>query len=127
MVLKRARRESHFSQIPNTTLRDTQLTDGAYRLLMYMLSMSDEWVFYNSVMSRDLHISKETLKRRIRELRSAGYISREQPRGAGGVFLPSDTVVFEVPQPQVKNDTSVDADLETFTGGQISVDGKMTP
>lgn len=53
-MIKRERRTNGFTQIPNETLRDTRLKDGPYRLLMYMLSMADNWVFHNSVIAKDL-------------------------------------------------------------------------
>lgn len=96
MVLKRANRQSHFSQIPNVTLRDTRLKHGPYHLLMYMLSMADGWVFRNSVMAKDFGTSERTIQEWKTDLVEAGYISRQQQRSADGKIVQWDFIVRDI-------------------------------
>lgn len=77
MPIKRAKRTGKFAQIPNETLRDQNLTNSAYRLLMYMLSMSDDWIFRNSKIAKDFGKSERWVRKTLTELERAGYVKRK--------------------------------------------------
>lgn len=96
-MIRRERRKSNFSQIPNETLRDANLSNSAYRLLMYMLSMSDEWVFRNSKIAKDLGRKEGWVKAQLHELELAGYIDRKPLRDKQGRFKEWERIVHEKP------------------------------
>jgi len=64
------------AQIPSDELVTAQhdLTNGAYKLLMYYYSKGDKWEWVDSVMQKDLDISKRMLKEYRSELSKMEYI-----------------------------------------------------
>lgn len=98
MPIKRANRKGNFAQIPNETLQDKNLTNSAYRLLMYMLSMADGWIFRNSKIAKDLGKSERWVRASLTELEKAGYVERKQPRNKAGKFEEGTRIVYDLPQ-----------------------------
>lgn len=98
MPIKRANRKGNFAQIPNETLQDKNLTNSAYRLLMYMLSMADGWIFRNSKIAKDLGKSERWVRSALTELEKAGYVERQQPRNKAGKFEEGTRIVYDLPQ-----------------------------
>lgn len=96
-MIRRERRKSHFSQIPNETLRDAKLSNSAFRLLMYMLSMSDDWIFRNSKIAKDLGHNARWVSNNISELEKAGYITRNKKRNERGQIVEWERILHEVP------------------------------
>ena len=102
-MIKRERRPHGFTQIPNETLRDTRLKDGPYRLLMYMLSMSDNWVFHNSVIAKDLGHNERWVSNQMNILEKYGYMTRQPLRNNKGQIVEWERIVHE--KPHVANAT----------------------
>ena len=96
-MIRRERRKSNFSQIPNSTLRDADLSNNAYRLLMYMLSMSDDWIFRNSKIAKDLGHNVRWVSNNISELEKAGYITRNTVRNGRGQIIEWERILHELP------------------------------
>lgn len=96
-MIRRERRKSHFSQIPNETLRDTSLSNSAFRLLMYMLSMSDDWIFRNTKIAKDLGHNTRWVSNNISELEKAGYITRNTVRNKRGQIVEWERILHELP------------------------------
>ncbi|APS40991.1 hypothetical protein FOL01_0132 [Weissella jogaejeotgali] len=96
-MIRRERRKSNFSQIPNETLRDADLSNSAYRLLMYMLSMSDDWIFRNSKVAKDLGHNARWVSNNISELEKAGYITRNRVRNKRGQIIEWERILHESP------------------------------
>lgn len=98
MPIKRANRKGNFAQIPNETLREQNLSNSAYRLLIYMLSMTDDWIFRNSKIAKDLGRSERWVRATLTELEKAGYVERQQPRNKAGKFEEGTRIVYDLPQ-----------------------------
>lgn len=100
MPIKRAHRTSNFAQIPNETLRDQNLTNSAYRLLMYMLSMTDDWIFRNSKIAKDFDKSERWVRKSLTELERAGYIKRKAIKNDGGQIEYWERIIYDSPEAQ---------------------------
>jgi hypothetical protein len=73
-----------FSIIPNKLILETSLSDRARFLFVWMASKPDNWEFYNANMCKELGYSLDTLRKYIKELCSAGWLSVcEQNRHSG--------------------------------------------
>ncbi len=98
-MIIRGKRPVGFTQIPNETLRDASMKPAVHQLLMYMLSMSDEWVFHNTVVMRDQHIKSEsTLRGYYRDLVKHGYLENKRVTDNKGRVIRWDKVLHEKPK-----------------------------
>jgi len=75
--------KENFTTIPNSVIRNKNLSDRARFLFCYMASMSDDWEFYQSAMAKELGYTKDTLRKYLDELIETGYLQREQRREKG--------------------------------------------
>jgi predicted transcriptional regulator len=75
--------KENFTTIPNSIIRNKNLSDRARFLFCYMASMPNDWQFYQSAMAKELNYSKDTLRKYMEELLATGYLIREQRREKG--------------------------------------------
>ncbi|MGF9909529.1 replication protein [Brevibacillus porteri] len=104
MSIYRVKKDSNYVVLNNTGLRDPQLSWKAKGLLAYMLSMPDDWQFYDEELETHAKDGRDSLKSAIKELRMSGYFKRVPKQGEGGRLAGWETVVFETPQPVDSND-----------------------
>lgn len=86
-----------FTVINNSLLRDTSLSDGAVRLLLYMLSMSDDWTFSTKMLSKTFNVAESTIVSRVTELKKAGFIKTKKNVDARGHFTSVTWEIYEEP------------------------------
>ena len=77
--------DDHFTQIPNTWLRDPRLSFKARGLLCYIMSHKEGWSISVTWLAANNIEGKEALRSAIAELELHGYLSREQ-ENTGGRF-----------------------------------------
>lgn len=81
----------------NYHLKDTGLTLKAKGLLSMMLSLPDEWNYTTRGLASICKESVETIGKTLRELESAGYLTRRQLRGKNGRITDTEYTIFEKP------------------------------
>lgn len=86
-----------FTQISNAILRDPTLSDGAVRLLVYMLSMADDWSFSVKTLAAYFNVTTTTIMDRVMELKRAGYIVTSRTKNERGQFTASVWDIYETP------------------------------
>jgi DNA-binding MarR family transcriptional regulator len=96
-MIRRERWKSNFSQIPNATLRDTSLSNSSFRLLMYMLSMADGWIFRNSQIAKHFGKSERWVQSGLTELEKAGYVQRRAIKNKSGKIESWERIVYDLP------------------------------
>lgn len=64
------------TRIPNSDLAAgyLELSDTAFKLLIYFYSKGDGWVFDIAVMERIFDLTNRTVKERIKELKDKGFL-----------------------------------------------------
>ena len=97
-MIMRGKHAADFSRIQNETLRDERLSTAARGLLVYMLSMSDDWVFSVAQLAKSQKLSRPKIIALVKELENAGYITIENKRGKLGQFSGSVWTVYETPK-----------------------------
>jgi len=88
-----------------TSLQDKKLSWKAKGLHAYMLSMPNDWKFYDIELEKHAKDGKDALKTALKELKLNGYMKRERRRNEEGKFE-WETLVFEQPyteNPLVEN------------------------
>lgn len=86
-----------FTQITNDILRNATLSDGALRLLVYMLSMSDDWTFSVKSLAGYFKVTKNTITARLLELKAAGYLTTGSIKDEHGLFTAAVWDIYETP------------------------------
>jgi len=104
MGIFRVKKDTNYSVIHNTPLRDENLSWRAKGLLVYMLSLPDDWTFHATELSQHAKDGKETTANTLKELKKAGYLKRYPVQdSATGKISHWETAVYEVPTIEGEN------------------------
>ncbi|WP_334328419.1 helix-turn-helix domain-containing protein [Companilactobacillus sp. HBUAS59699] len=108
MAIVRAKRKTNFTIIGNTGLKDKRLSLKAKGLLAYMLSLPDDWTFYETELMEHSKDGRDSVRKGLQELEKSGYLVRFQKREGKGKFGPKDWKVYDEPDistisPQTEN------------------------
>ncbi|MCH4566072.1 DnaD domain protein [Bacillus sp. ES1-5] len=104
MGIFRVKKDTNYSVIHNTPLRDENLSWRAKGLLAYMLSLPDDWTFHATELSQHAKDGKETTANTLKELKKAGYLKRYPVQNPEtGKISHWETAVYEVPTIEGEN------------------------
>lgn len=98
MSIYRVKKNANYVVMNRTVLNDDRLSWKAKGLHAYMLSMPDDWVFYNEELSRHSKDGIAVIKSSIKELKQYGYLVRKPVKDEKGKILSWETHVFECPE-----------------------------
>ena len=96
MAIKRSKRDSNFTILSNVGLKDNRISAKATGLLAYMLSLPDDWIFYESELVKHFTDGKESIRTGLKELENFGYLTRVQGREKGK-FSSNDWTISDEP------------------------------
>ncbi len=96
MGIYRVTKNSNYVTMNRAGLNDKRLSWKAKGLLAYMLSMPDDWTFYDTELEQHAKDGRDALKSAIKELKDTHYMKRSRRTGEGGKFI-WETEVFEQP------------------------------
>lgn len=111
-MIHRAKHDKGFLRVDYSTVRDETLSFEARGLLIFLLSMTDDWEFSIKGISRQTNTSERSVMRIIKELKEAGYITQEKRKDARGHFNSYTWHIYETAELR-ENRTSVNAHLGT--------------
>lgn len=77
-MIYRLPKEKGFTQINNQLINDNQLSTNAKAILIYMLSKTDTWQFYEADITKHFKDNAKVIKRGIKELQDKHYLRRER-------------------------------------------------
>jgi hypothetical protein len=72
--------------ISNRIARDERLSIEARGLLVFMLSMSDDWNFSINGLVSQTGSNRKMILRLVKELKAAGYLVQTRQHGKGGIY-----------------------------------------
>jgi hypothetical protein len=99
--IKKGKLKTNYTVVPNEPLRDRDLSWKAKGLLVYLLSMDEEWVVYKKDLSKRSKDGYDSTDSAFKELENHGYIINEgKSSNELGLFSGNDYSVF--PTPQIK-------------------------
>ncbi|GEO64440.1 helix-turn-helix domain-containing protein [Companilactobacillus nantensis] len=105
MAIVRGKRKTNFTIIGNTGLKDKRLSLKAKGLLAYMLSLPDDWVFYETELMDHSKDGRDAIRSALKELEKSGYLIRHQKREDSGKFGQKEWSVWD--EPTTENPTTV--------------------
>jgi len=94
--VKPKRYKGNFTSFSNSFIRDTEMSDGAFRLLVFLLSQSNEFSPSESALAKRLGVSLRTVANRVKELKERGFLRIEVFR-VTGCKVESKWIVSEHP------------------------------
>ncbi|MBJ3792312.1 DNA-binding protein, partial [Bacillus sp. OA1] len=107
MGIIRVKKDSNYSVINNTGLKDERLSWKAKGILAYALTLPDDWTFHISELARHAKDGEDSLRTGFKELKELGYVKRYPVRDGNTQKITRwDTEIYETPQrnmPQVEN------------------------
>jgi len=113
MIYRRDKsKTSHYTVIPNATLRDADIKPESLGVLTYLLSHVDEWQVTNKALSNHFNISTGRVSKITEDLASHGYIWRDNVMDSKGKIIRWDWIVCD--EPHLEN-----PDLAKPTSGEI--------
>ena len=104
MAVYRVERTRDYTVMSNHHLRDTSLSLKAKGLLSLMLSLPDDWNFNMRGLSSICKEGLEAIGSALKELEKAGYMVRNQLRGANGRITDTEYIIYERPQEPAPDD-----------------------
>lgn len=99
------KRRGNFTTIPNAIIRDERLSIEARGLLVYIISLPENWKFRPRHLMKVCCIGRDKLYRLIGELKAAGYLVVELVKDAAGKFIGTNWDIIDEPCPE-KPDTA---------------------
>jgi len=98
MAVYRVERTRDYTVMSNHHLKDTGLSLKAKGLLSLMLSLPDDWNFNMRGLSSICKEGLEAIGNALKELEKAGYMVRNQLRGANWRITDTEYIIYERPQ-----------------------------
>lgn len=108
-MIHRAEHNEDFTRLQNELIRDSRLSDRAFRILVFMFSCSDDFVFSVKGLAHLLEMPERTVSKAITELKKLGYIEQKRQVGERGRFLPNVWDVHEIPFTALHNHRTADS------------------
>ena len=109
MAVYRVERTRDYTVMSNHHLKDTSLSLKAKGLLSLMLSLPDDWNFNMRGLSSICKEGLEAIGSALKELEKAGYMVRNQLRGANGRITDTEYIIYERPQEPAPADPDIAA------------------
>lgn len=95
----RAKKDRDYTTINNCFLRDERLSAAAKGVFAYILYLPEDWVIYQSELSKHFSNGRDSIRHIIAELEKFGYITKEEVRNkTTGRYSGYSYRVIEVPE-----------------------------
>ena len=117
-TIRSKKERGQFVTLDKTALHDEALSMQAKGLHSYMMSMPDDWVFYETELMKHFTNGRDAIRNTMKELETRGYLVKEQKR-QGGKFGENELVLYEKPQ-----STAAWKTVDGKTADGKTVDGK---
>ena len=111
----RIKKNDHYTRIDNALIQNPDISLKAKGLMIYMLSVPDDWDYSISGLSVKCREGKSAIRSAIEELMEHGYITRSLVRNANGTIGGYEYVVYEEQQPSCENPTTENPTSENRT------------
>ena len=98
MAVYRVEKSHDFTVMANYHLRDPRLKLGAKGLLSLVLSLPEDWEYSVEGLAALGPEGKDAVRSAIRQLESAGYITRQRSHSEGGQFAGNIYIIREKPE-----------------------------
>ena len=126
-MIHRADHKKNYLLVNNDTIRDSRLSFEARGLLVFMLTMNDQYEFSCRGLAFATGMNKNTINRITQELQQFGYIEFIDSRSKTGKFGSCEWVVHEKPCPVSADTVPCPKKPCTVKPCPVKRDGKEIP
>lgn len=74
VAILRSEIRNKYSQIPNSVIKAKDISDGDYRLLIYLYSLPNGWKINQSYLGTELGCNRRNINSKIKRLKDTGYL-----------------------------------------------------
>lgn len=74
MAILKNKIRNRFSTIPNSVIRCKDLSDGDYRLLIYLYSLPDDWEINQNFLAQEMRCNLRNVNAKIKRIKESGYL-----------------------------------------------------
>lgn len=114
-MICRSEIKNKYSIIPNSVIRAEDISDGDYRLLIYLYSLPDKWKISQGYLAQQMNCNKRNVNAKIARIKEAGYLeiikANKEDKATDYIYIlkEKDTSVNDTSLADTSvNDTSVD-------------------
>ena len=97
MIVRSKRPEKHYTVLGNDIIRDTRLSWRARGILVYLLSMPENWRTTASWLTSNGQEGRDAVRLALTELETIGYLKRQKHQDDRGRWSTA-TYVYDCPQ-----------------------------
>lgn len=87
MIHRTDKTQNNFTQIDNNLINDNSISCGAKGVLFYLLSKENSWQFYELDITNHFNDTLASIRKHIKELTNAKYITRIKTKDVKGKFI----------------------------------------
>lgn len=100
MAIIRVKKTKNFSIVSNDILNNGELSPKARFILIYCLSLADNWQFSIKGLATQMTCGIDFVRTGLKELEERGYLERKRTRNKQGCLQETDYIFYESPEPQ---------------------------
>ena len=108
--------EDHYSLVPNSLARSSDLTLQAKGLYVYLRSHREGWEMSTERIAQALGVSRDTIAKYVQELENAGYLERGQIQTGDGKFSSAVYTLHVQPLPKKPDNGKNPSTVNTVNG-----------
>lgn len=74
MAILKSEIRNKYTTIPNSVINDKELTDGDYRLLIYLYSLPNKWKINQGYLATQMNCNRRNISSKLQRIKKAGYL-----------------------------------------------------
>ena len=94
-LVRRTKRTKNFTTIGNDVIQDNRLTIEARGVLIYILSLPEEWVIHKNDLQNRINIGRRTIDRCFEEMKQFGYLCETELVKQDGRFTGKGYLIYD--------------------------------
>jgi predicted transcriptional regulator len=98
-----------FAQVPNSAIRDPQISPNAFRLLAYLMSHKEGYELTYGQIERQTTLGRYAINEAIKVLTEKGWLRTERTKKDNGQFGPTSFHILDPEQPGEVNSVASDS------------------
>lgn len=79
MAILKSEIRNKFTSIPNSIIQDNPLSDGDFRLLIFLYSLPDKWKINQGYLAKKMNCNRVNVNKKISRIKNAGFLEIVKP------------------------------------------------
>ena len=100
-LVKRTKRTKNFTVVGNEIFDCPELSLEAMAILIYVLSLPDDWMLHKTVLQKKFKVGRRIIDRAFREIETAGYMHSLEMIKIGNKFVGRNYMFYDNPTKRI--------------------------